>query len=300
MGGIFLDNDTKHVLAILGFVCCFGAGYFVCKAENKDILKTGEKFSAVARIENALDGKEDITFENEEKAVESAVNAYYSKSSDKYLKYESDSENSEEVQEEKYEYTNTYKMIGDICYINSAHFNLDGVQGFERVFKDCPDAEGFIIDLRNNMGGYTSYSTSELGHFLGSCDIGMYHYYDGRKQDISIGMAEKKTDKKVVILVNERTASASEIFTSAMKQFYENTVVLGSHTYGKGVFQVPTVTENGEQVSYTAGYYTIGDWQCYDGIGFAPDIELEMKYDPDIICTDDDLQLNKAVELFNN
>ncbi|MDE6665417.1 MAG: S41 family peptidase, partial [Ruminococcus sp.] len=287
-----MDNDTKHVLTILGLVGCFGAGYFTCKIENNDFLKIGEKFSAVARIEDTLKGKENITFENEEKAVEDAINAYYSSSSDKYLRYKSDFENSDTSDEEEYEYKNTYKMIDDICYINSAHFNLNGIQGFSHAFKECPDAEGFIIDLRNNMGGYTSYSTSSLGNFLGNCEIGMYHYNDGRKQPISIGFAEKKTDKKIVILVNEKTASAAEIFTSAMKQFYEDTVILGSHTYGKGVFQVPAITENSEEINYTAGYYTIGNWQCYDGIGIDPDIELEMKYDPDIICTDDDIQLN--------
>ncbi|MDE6101743.1 MAG: S41 family peptidase [Ruminococcus sp.] len=295
-----MDNDTKHVLTVLGFVVCFGAGYFVCKGENSDALKVGDKFSAVARIENALDGKEDITFENEEKAIEDAINVYYSSSSDKYLRYKSDFENSDTSDDEEYEYKNTYKMIGDICYINSAHFNLDGIQGFSHAFRDCPDAEGFIIDLRNNMGGYTSYSTSSLGNFLGNCEIGMYHYNDGRKQPISIGFAEKKTDKKTVILVNEKTASAAEIFTSAMKQFYEDTIILGSHTYGKGVFQVPAITENSEEINYTAGYYTIGNWQCYDGIGIDPDIELEMKYDPDIICTDEDIQLNAAIEIFNN
>lgn len=295
-----MDNDTKHVLTVLGFVFCFGAGYFVCKGENRDALKIGDKFSAVTRIENILDGKENLTFENEEKAVESAINAYYDESSDKYLSYKLNDENKKTTESEDYEYKNKYKMIGNICYINSAHFNLDGIQGFTHAFKDCPDAEGFIIDLRNNMGGYTSYSTSSLGYFLGSCEVGMYHYNDGREEKISIRTSEKKTDKKTVILVNEKTASASEIFISSMKQFYEDTVILGSHTYGKGVFQVPAITENSEEINYTAGYYTIGNWQCYDGIGIDPDIELEMKYDPDIICTDEDIQLNAAIEIFNN
>lgn len=301
MGGIFLDKDTKHVLTILGLVCCFGAGYFVCKGENRDILKVGEKFSAITRIENALDGEENIIFENEDKAVENAVNTYYSESSDRHLSYSSDSgdsDDSDEKNNEKYEYTNTYKMFDDICYINSNHFDMDGIQGFEHAFRECPDAEGFIIDLRDNMGGYTSYSTSSLGHFLGNRDVGMYHYHDGRESKISIGLTQKKTDKKVVILVNDKTASASEIFTSAMKQFYEDAVVVGSHTYGKGTFQEYKKISDTEILKYTTGYYTVGDWQCYDGVGIDPDIEVEMEYDPDIICTDDDIQLQKALDLF--
>ena len=84
-----------------------------------------------------------------------------------------------------------------------------------------------------------------------------------------------------------------------MKQFYNDAVIVGTRTFGKGVFQITTRTEKAEDVRYTAGYYTIGNWQCYDGIGIDPDIEIEMEYDPDIICTDDDIQLNKAIELFN-
>lgn len=294
-----MDNDTKHVLTIFGLVVCFGVGYFTCKIENTDALKIGEKFSAFTRVENAIDGKENISFENEGKAIESAVNAYYSESSDKWIRYNNKDDEEENVSTEEYEYTNTYKMIGDICYINSNHFSLDGVQGFIKAFKECPDAEGFIVDLRNNMGGYTDYSMSALGNFIGSCNIGKYHYHDGSEETISTGTAEKKTDKKVVILVNEKTASSSEIFVSAMKQFYNDAVIVGTRTFGKGVFQITTRTEKAEDVRYTAGYYTIGNWQCYDGIGIDPDIEIEMEYDPDIICTDEDIQLNKAIELFN-
>ncbi len=296
-----MDNDTKHVLTILGFVACFGAGYFVCNAENKDVLQTGERFSIFSKIENTLDGKKEMTSDNKEKAIENAVNGYY-QTDDKYFEYYSDVTVNPDNQDDNYSYTNNYSIDNNIVYINSNNFFMDGVQGFTKFFRDNPDmkTDGYIIDLRENIGGHTDYCLGVLGYFLEQpLTVGEYHYYNGDRKPLNISGDKKTNNEKVVILVNEKTASSAEIFTASMKQFYDGEVqIIGTQTKGKGTFQEYESLSDNEQFRYTAGTYTVGDWQCYDGVGITPDIELSMDYNPDIICTDEDIQLQKALDLF--
>lgn len=297
-----MDNDTKHVLTILGLVACFGAGYFVCRGENKDAIRTGEKFSAFTRIENNIGGKTNLSFENENKAVESAVNGYY-KSVDNYFEYNFiDNTPAEYVVKnadtKEYDYIDKYQIIDNIAYINCSHFDFYATQGFVHFFRDNPEADGFIIDLRNNGGGVTDNCMSMLGYFIEPRNIVRYYRNDGTTEDIGITDAVKSTDKKVIILVNGYTASSAEIFTSAMMQFYEDTTIIGTKTYGKGIFQQKEYISENETIEYTAGYYTVGNWDCYNGIGITPDIEIPMDYNPDIICTDEDIQLQTALDLF--
>lgn len=292
-----MDNDTKHVLTILGFVACFGAGYFVYGAENKDTIKTGEKFNIFSQIENAMDDKAEMNFDNEDKAIRDAVNSYY-QNVDEYFEYYPYIE--EDSDEEDYEYMNNYKINDNIVYINSSGFSMYEIQGFSKFFRDNPNPEvnGYIIDLRENMGGYTDYCLNVLGYFIEPQTIGEYHYYNGKRTNLNVSGDKKTNDEKVVILVNENTMSAAEIFTASMKQFYDDTVIVGTKTFGKGTFQEFEPLPDNKQFRYTAGYYTVGNWQCYDGMGISPDIEVSMEYNPDIICTDDDIQLQAAYDLF--
>lgn len=296
-GGDILDNDTKHVLTILGLVACFGAGYFVCNAENKDTLKAGERFKIFSQVENALDGKKEAVSDRE-RALYNAVDGYY-QTDDRYFDCFSNTITDYE-DDEKFEYTNKYQIFDNTVYINCGNFHLDGIQGFTHYFRDYPnpEADGFIVDLRNNLGGETNECISMLGYFTSADNAVTYHYYNGKTQNLNIA-GDKKTSADVVILVNEKTASSAEIFASAMKQFYDgNVTVLGTLTYGKGTFQEYESLEDDVKFRYTAGTYTVGNRQCYDGVGISPDIEVAMDYDPDIICTDDDIQLQNALDLF--
>ncbi len=190
------------------------------------------------------------------------------------------------------------RMIeNDICYIPfRVRFSDVNYSVFERAFEEYDDsAEGYIIDLRENGGGDTATSLKILGYFLGEREIGKQVYYDGSEEILSSGSDGKLCDKKVVLLVNENTASASEIFTAAMMQYYDNVEVVGTKTFGKGIFQVQTFLEGEDVLRYTAGYYTVGEWDCYQGVGIEPDIAVKM--DEELIETENDIQLAKAIEL---
>lgn len=293
-----MDSDSKHVLTILGLVACFGAGYFVCKGENSETLALGERFGVVAEIENCLDDKKEIVSDNET-AMVNAVNGYF-QTDDSYFDFSRNNEETAETTDSSYEYINNYNIYDNIIYINSSNFFLEGIQGFSHYFRDYPTAEcdGFIIDLRENIGGMTDYCMGTLGSFLEPQKVGAYHYYNGNTKELKVSGTKKTNGEKVVILVNENTKSAAEIFTAAMKQFYGDVTVLGTRTYGKGTFQELEILSDDEMFKYTAGTYTVGTWQCYDGVGISPDIEVAMDYEPEIICTDDDIQFRAALDLF--
>lgn len=291
-----MDSDSKHVLTIIGLVACFGAGYFICKGENRDALALGEKFGVFTQIENQLDGKKEA-ITDEKKAVENAVNGYY-QTEDRYFEYSVENEGigSPELPE----YANKYQIIDNIVYINSQDFFLDGIQGFAKFFKDYPEPEcdGFIIDLRENTGGMTDYCMGMLGYFIEPQIVGESHYYSGDSKQMKTA-GTKKTSANAVILVNEQTASSAEIFTAAMKQFYDGEVtIIGTQTRGKGSFQEFAYLSDDESFKYTAGTYTVGSWQCYDGVGISPDIEVSMDYDSGITGTEEDIQLGAALDLF--
>ena len=143
-----MDNDTKHVLVILGFVACFGAGYFTCKTENRDSLKVGEKLSVFNTIENKLENKTDFELSDEKEAIKNAVNGYY-QTDDKYFEYsfESDEDDKKEQSSNKEKESKlVIKGIHNLCdgkrhecgdLLLAALEVLDG----ERVQRDLLDTD---------------------------------------------------------------------------------------------------------------------------------------------------------------
>ena len=293
-----MDKDTKHVLTVLGLFACFGAGYFTCKLENRTQLRIGNKFIDFQEVENITDGKAVFKIDDEEIAVQNAINGYF-KTGDKYFSYTDDIFKPRTDDESDIIPEDSYKMIGDVCYIDYNHFEFLKRSIFEEAFKNCTDAKGYIIDLRNNSGGRTDTCTNILAAFIGSQTIGKYYYYDGKTEDIKTPSSKYDINGKVVILTNEKSASSSEIFCAAMKQFYPDTTLVGEKTFGKGIFQHIEDYGDYHEVRYTAGYCTIGSWDCYQDIGIEPDIEVKMNYSEDIAGTEDDTQLQAALDLFD-
>lgn len=164
---------------------------------------------------------------------------------------------------------------------------LDG-----RIEEFIGKADSVILDLRDNPGGETNSAVYTAGRFVGEGYV-KEHYYTGKEETISVEPAEKRISLPAVVLVNENTASAAEILTALLKQYGDVTVV-GEKTFGKGIFQEEESLGNGT-IHYTAGYYTVGEWECYQGVGIEPDVTVEMN--SALIGAEDDVQLEKALEL---
>jgi len=183
------------------------------------------------------------------------------------------------------------EMYDDILYIS-----ISSISDFSalqlRPVLDENNFNSIIMDLRNNPGGNTNCGTDIADFFVSEGCVNEY-YYNG--SETVINMSDKDTDIKVpmVVLTNKNTASAAEILTGLLKQF-NNATVIGTNTYGKGIFQSNALFQDGI-LHYTDGYFTVGDWECWQGKGIAPDIEIPM--DNTLIGSDDDIQLQKAFEI---
>lgn len=190
------------------------------------------------------------------------------------------------------------KMLDDTAYIKISAFTTLTDTDFSSATKEI-DLNGgkLIIDLRQNGGGTIDSVISTAGHFIDNGTV-VEHHNTGEEDELRVIPMEEKFNGNIVILTDNETASGAEILTALLKQYDgDNVQIVGTNTYGKGVFQLEHTLSNGGILHYTAGYYTVGDWECYDGVGIAPDIEVEM--DSSLIGTDDDIQLQKAIELLS-
>lgn len=158
------------------------------------------------------------------------------------------------------------------------------------------DAQGLVIDFRNNGGGLLTTAIHVASEFLPEGKVVLYERYGDGTQDIhktiSGGLA---TDIPIVILVNEGSASASEVVSGAL-QDYERGQLVGVTTYGKGSVQnwIPLNNEQGAVRVTIAKWYTPNDRTIHE-IGLTPDVVVEMT-DADYE-NQRDPQLDKAVEI---
>lgn len=182
------------------------------------------------------------------------------------------------------------EKFGETLYIRAESIDSESAAEFEKTAEEN-SFEALIVDLRGNGGGYTQYAVGIADLFIGESKTVMYAA-NGTEEEY-LTSAEVTYDVPIVVLVNEETASAAEILTSLLRQ-YGDTEIVGTNTFGKGIYQNYAIY-NGALIRYTEGYFTAGDWDCWQGSGIAPDIEIDM--DAELIGTDDDIQLEKAIEL---
>lgn len=187
------------------------------------------------------------------------------------------------------------RQIDDVAYVGIEEFDTYTSANFNgEALPLIADSKKVLIDLRDNPGGVTKTSVEIADNFVGDASA-EYSYYTGKKDYYKTSASDSDIDKPVVVLVNEKTASAAEVLTAFLKQYGKNVTVVGVKTFGKGIFQEEADLSNGGKLHYTAGTYTVGDWECYQGKGIEPDVTVEM--DRSLIGTDKDVQLKKALEL---
>lgn len=298
-------EDVSDVEFMVTYVNTAGtaiaSGFQIGAADDGNILMTEIK-SGLAADKQGLKVGDVITAIDgvsvKEKGFENIANKMLGKQ---------DTEVTFTVRRENKEFDLLFKR--DHIYVNSVYFEVKGdvgiidIDGIEQMaegqldeaIKGTESCSKLIIDLRNNPGGdveAAAYMAAQIG---GYCKITCTKN-NGETEIIERKMESECADKKAVILFNEKTASSAEIMSAALMQSLDATAV-GTNTFGKGIFQENVTLSNGGHLRYTLGTYTVGDWECYHGVGIEPDVEVEM--DPSFIGTDDDIQLQKALELLN-
>lgn len=185
------------------------------------------------------------------------------------------------------------KKIG---YIYVSTFSTTVYEQFKNALNkiEKENIQGLIIDLRENGGGYLSAAADITSMFV---EKGKVLYSLEGKDNIQTTKddTDEKRNYNIVLLVNEGTASASEMMAAALKDSYPNTKIVGVKTYGKGkVQQVKNLTD-GTMVKYTTARWLRPNGDCIDNIGIVPDyvIDLIKKENGEL----EDTQLQKAMEV---
>lgn len=190
------------------------------------------------------------------------------------------------------------KQIG---YIDITSFD-DGCskefkENYNKLKKE--NVKALIIDLRNNGGGIVDEALEILDYILEK-DSTMMITVDKKNNEV-IEKAKTKPiiNMPIVVLVNENTASASEIFASALKENNKATIV-GTKTYGKGVIQELLTLSDGSGVKITTEEYYTPNKNKINKEGIKPDVEAKLPSNIENIFAlqgKDDTQLRKAVDI---
>jgi carboxyl-terminal processing protease len=192
----------------------------------------------------------------------------------------------EEIQAESCEFD---ILDDDIAYIKIEEFNASTameVASYLHAINLTGYNDKLILDLRNNTGGYVDQAVAVARNFVPRGIITTLKFKNPNSDTIYRSSLEANP-YKMVVLVNEATASASEILAGALQD--NGVKLVGRPTYGKGVFQRTLNLKNGGMVKLTTGQYLTPSGVCIDKIGLQPDVD---------ICGEEE-QLQKAIEEVN-
>ena len=193
------------------------------------------------------------------------------------------------------------KMLDSgIAYVHIYTFGANTGDELRKVLEDlmAQNPKGLVLDLRYNGGGYLNTAIDVASEFLPSGKVVLYEQYGDGSRDIhktrGTGLA---TDIPMAVLINEGTASASEVVSGAL-QDYGRAQLVGVTSYGKGSVQIWTPLSDNGAVRVTIARWLTPNERTIDKIGLEPDVVVEMTEDD--YKAGRDPQLDKAVDLLLN
>ena len=188
-------------------------------------------------------------------------------------------------------------------YIQITQFTGVTPQQYKDMFAELKDRgmERLVIDLRDNPGGLLTSVCDILREILPE---GLIVYtedkYGNREEENCDG--KHQLDMPLAVLVNENSASASEIFAGAVQDHEVGTIV-GTTTYGKGVVQELRQLSDGSAVKLTVSNYYTPNGNSINKVGIKPDVEVKLASEllnKDEITHEEDNQLQKALDVIEN
>ncbi len=195
---------------------------------------------------------------------------------------------------------------GDTGYIRISEFDVNTDKELILALNELKDTKKLIIDLRDNPGGYMDVAINTIDLFINEGNIVTAKYKSGEtKYDATSKNETPLSDEFLLktplcVLVNQNSASASEIFSVALKD-YDRATIVGTKTFGKGSIQSTFALDNNSGVKLTIGHFYSPKGTKIDKDGVKPDIEAiipeEFSNVPvEEIPKEQDTQLNAAIE----
>lgn len=203
------------------------------------------------------------------------------------------------------EHVASQMLENNIAYIQVDSFDSGVAKAFEQQITELKNggAKGIIIDLRSNGGGIVDEATGIADLFLKKNETILITKGKEDKEEVTISKNDPIIqDIPVVVLVNEGTASASEILAGALKDKYPSTTIVGKKTYGKGVIQTLYNLSDGSGLKVTTEEYYTPNHNKINKEGIKPDVEINLTKDADGYYETDidkDAQILKAKEILS-
>ena len=166
-------------------------------------------------------------------------------------------------------------LAGKAAYISILSFGEDTGDLFSEALNKMENlgAQSYIIDLRYNGGGFMIAALDIAGHFIGNQPAIIIEERDEVKYKFKAVDHEKLIDKPIIFLINEYSASASEILAAAVKD-YHKAIFVGTTTYGKGVAQQLFPLSDGSYLKLTVEKFYSPYGNIIHNIGVSPDFEV--------------------------
>lgn len=196
--------------------------------------------------------------------------------------------------------TITSELLDDnIGYIYLSSFEDNTYEQFKSAYDDLisKGAKSLIVDLRNNGGGIVKEATDIGDLFTDKGKVLLIESDKDKKEIKTYSKQDKTINMNVVLLVNEYSASASEILAGILKDDVENATIVGTKTYGKGVIQSLYTLSDGSGLKLTTDEYFTPNHNEINKIGITPDEIVEGYKFSGKLDKENDTQLKKAIEL---
>ncbi|MEK9129933.1 MAG: S41 family peptidase [Patescibacteria group bacterium] len=189
----------------------------------------------------------------------------------------------------------------EIIHLTIRQFNDDIKSEFreaiDKILSQEKRPKAIILDLRNNPGGFLDASVEIASYWLPSNTVVVKEKFDGQEKEYKTENNSVLDKIQTIILINQGSASASEILTGAL-QDYKKATTVGEKTFGKGCVQKVEDLSGGSMLKLTVADWLTPLGRIINDKGIDPDIKIEMTQSD--YEQDKDPQLQKAIELIHN
>lgn len=250
------------------------------------ILKDDIVYKVADKEVTGVDVSEVVTWIKGEEGTKVTFEVYRP-SEDKYLTFEVERRTIEVPMVE-------YKMLDDkIGYVAIYEFEETTSDQFNAAIDDLTKQgmQGLVIDLRDNPGGLVNSAAAVLDRILPKDKLLVYTVDKNEHKEEEYTKDDVKLDLPITVLINENSASASEIVSGCL-QDYGRAELVGTTSFGKGIVQYVLPLGDGSAIKLTSAKYYTPNGRNIHGIGIEPDVTVEPESG-----TETDTQLEKAQEI---